>query len=113
MRVKEGRRRGEDREGRGGGRREKEGREAFKMLDIISVNFFFSITIGSIFSHLEAMFDDSITFLDHLASTLGTPYSVLVMNRANDERNYSSLPRGKDVGTRNQKMRSVILCRIT
>lgn len=40
MRVKEGRRRGEDREGRGGGRREKEGREAFKMLDIISVNFF-------------------------------------------------------------------------
>lgn len=49
MQVKEGRRRGEDREGRGGGRREKEGREAFKMLDIISVNFFFSITIGSIF----------------------------------------------------------------
>lgn len=85
------------------------------MLYIICVFFFLSITNDSIFSHLEAMFDESITFLDHLASTLGTPYSGLVMNRGSDERKCLPLPKGKDVGTWNQKMRSVInvLCRIT
>lgn len=75
--MKEGRRRGEDREERGWGRREEVGLQNARHCQC---ECFFSITNGSIFSHLEAMLDESITFLDYLASMLGTPYSVLVMN---------------------------------